>query len=184
MAEPDPDLTARYLAGVRELAEEGAQAVAAAWDDLGSWDEDDIARLERFARPLLDAIGREAAAETSAYLALVLDDTPAVAAEVVAPDWRGPFTWHWRALGQGFTPEEAVAMARSRARSAGSDAVMSTARRAGDATAAGRITGWRRVPSANACQWCRDVAGQTYGTSAAADGGHDHCHCGVTPILR
>lgn len=44
-----------------------------------------------------------------------------------------------------------------------------------------RIVGWRRVPNATACQWCRMIATQRYKKQELAPA-HRSCHCGTAPI--
>jgi hypothetical protein len=179
--EPDPDLTARYLAATQDLAVAGGDAIAAAWDELGSWDDADIARLEGAALPAWEVFAQEAAAVSAGYLAVALNQTPVAATNLVVPDWRGPFTWYWRALGNDAGQGAALQAGRDRAIAAGHKAVTSTARRVGDQVDG--VVGWRRTLGGDSCQWCITVAGQRYRTAESADFGHDHCNCGVTPIL-
>lgn len=176
------EVTRLYLSRIDDLVEEGGKALAEAWDNLGSYDETDILRLARRAGPALEVISQEAAATTSGYLAVLLEEAPLAATDLVEADWRGPFTRYWGALGRDDSLEQALESGRSRAQASGQRAVISTARRTG-ALVDDRVAGWRRVPSASACTWCRTVAGQRYHTAASADFGHDRCSCGVTPIL-
>lgn len=182
MPEPTPEATRLYLARTQQLADAGGLAVARAWDDLDSYDEDDIEQLQQAAAPAVAVYAEQAAAVTAAYLALALDQAPIAATAIVEPDWRGPFTWYWRALGNDEPFEQALESGRSRATASGHKAVVSTARRTGDQVDG--VTRWRRVLGGDSCQWCITVAGQLYKTAASADFGHDHCNCGVTPVLR
>lgn len=176
------EVTRLYLARIDELVDQGGKALAEAWDDLGSWDASDVARLARRAGPALEVISQEAAATTSGYLAVLLEEQPLAATNLVEADWRGPFTRFWGALGHDHPLDQALESGRSRAQASGQRAVISTARRTG-ALVDDRVAGWRRVPNGGACTWCRDVAGQRYHTAESADFGHDHCSCGVTPII-
>lgn len=178
------ELTARYMARTEVLADAAGAAMAAAWDDLGGYDEPDITRLAATARPVALEYAAAAAAISSAYLSLLLDVPPPGVTRPVEPDWRGPFTHHWGALANGETWDAALEAGRSRADAAGRQSVISTGRRVGDQLSTDRVAGWRRVLSADPCPWCISVAGQDYATAASADFGHDRCHCGVTPILR
>lgn len=181
MAEPDPELTRRYLTRTEQLATAGGLVVAEAWDDLDSHDDADIPRLQRAASAGFEAYAEQAAATSAGYLAVALNQPPVAATGIVQPDWRGPFTWMWRALAEGRPVEEAIESGRSRAMASGHKAVTSTARRVGDLVDG--VVGWRRTLGGDSCTWCITVAGQRYKTAASADFGHDHCNCGVTPIL-
>lgn len=44
-----------------------------------------------------------------------------------------------------------------------------------------RIVGWKRVPNATACAWCRMIATQRYKRQELAPA-HRSCHCGTAPI--
>jgi hypothetical protein len=45
-----------------------------------------------------------------------------------------------------------------------------------------RITGYRRMPDGNACPLCVMASTQRY-TTGTLQGIHDHCHCGIIPII-
>lgn len=177
------DLTSRYMARTEALAATAGAAMARAWDNLGSYDERDIARLAAAASASVDVYTARAGAVSAAYLSLLLDEPPVATTHLVVPDWRGPFTHHWGALAHGETWDAALEAGRARADAAGSRAVISTARRVGDRLTTDRIGGWRRTLSSDPCTWCIQVAGQDYATAESADFGHDRCACGVTPIL-
>ena len=161
-------------------------AVAAIWDGLGSYGEDDIERFMRLAAPTLAGAKRSSVAASTAIFALALDITPpSVRMDDVdvAPRTDHPFLATWHAAAEGRPNEEAVAAGRSQAQAIAADFVQQTARRTGDVVAreANVRTRWRRVPNAGACQWCQAVAGQTYHSAASADFGHDRCFCHVMP---
>jgi hypothetical protein len=100
-------------------------------------------------------------------------------------DARGPFTAFWHALKVGREPEDALASGRFALESSTGRFVVSNARRTGDHVAAKSgqpAPRWQRVPSADACPWCRKVALQTYLSAETADFGHDGCACAAVPV--
>lgn len=47
-----------------------------------------------------------------------------------------------------------------------------------------QATGWVREARPNACEFCTELAGQTYATEAgAAFEAHTHCHCVAVPVF-
>lgn len=178
-------LLERFMARQDRLAMLGGRALAAAWMDLPGFDEANIADLERIALPRIAPILDRTSSMSIAHVATVVQQPiPATTIPVVTPDWRGPFTNFWASIGRGEEFGDALLLGESRADAAGRNAVISTARRAVDAVESDDIIGWRRVPDADACQWCLDIAGQVYKTAASADFGHSRCGCGVSPITR
>lgn len=173
-----------YMARQATIAAAGGAVMVRAWDRLDRFDEADIERFRDLALPATHPLTLRAGALSAAYLS-TLTGTPVVAATAtVEPDFRGPFTRMWGAIGRGETVEDAILAGAARADAAGRNAVVSTARRVGDLVESDQITGWRRVLDGDACTWCASVAGQTYSSAESADFGHDRCGCGVTPVLR
>ena len=176
-------LTRRYHALTTRYADQASRVVSRAWVDLGSYDPADVGRLARHAGPVVDVISARAASATSAYIATITETPVATASALVAPDWDSAFIALRTSLSDGHDWFQAVESGRLRSEAVGSNAVVSTARRAADEVAGPRIIGWRRTLSGNSCTWCSTVAGGTYHSAESADFGHDHCHCGVAPIF-
>lgn len=176
-------LTRRYQALTRRYADGAARVVASAWVDLGSCDPNDVARLAGRAGPVVDVLSARAASATAGYLAAILEEPVTPATVIVEPDWDSAFIALRRSLANGHDFATAVESGRLRSEAVGSNAVVSTSRRAADEVAGPRIVGWRRTLSGNACQWCSTVATQRYHSAESADFGHDHCHCAVVPIF-
>jgi hypothetical protein len=175
-------LTARHQRNLERLALTGEKIVGQAWHRLESWEDADVRRLARLAGPAMAELNERAAASTAAYLAAVLE-TPTRSTSIrVEPAWRDPFIAMRTSLGHGRPFDEALVAGFARAGAAGSNAVISTARRAADQAAGDDVVGWTRTVSAGACDWCSAVAGATYYSAESADFGHDRCACGVAPI--
>lgn len=158
-----------------------------AWDQLGSWDELDVARYSRFVTPLLSGVKTSTVAMATAFYGLVLDEPPppiAASSVTVVADLRQPFTAHWHALSMGRPFSESVAAGRSAVEQVAQGFVESTARRTGDAftEATGRTVRWDRRPRPDACSFCRRVAGPRYLTAESADFGHVPCKCELVPV--
>jgi hypothetical protein len=173
-------LTSRHQTRLDRLALTARTVVGDAWDSLQSWD--DPAALVRLAGPYLTVLSDNAAAQTAAYIATILETPIAPTASTVVPAWDDPFISLRRAISAGRSFEEALISGRARAEAVGSNTVVSSSRRAGDQVASGLVRGWLRTLSADPCDWCQVVATRTYKSSESADFGHDRCSCGVTPI--
>lgn len=163
-----------------------AFALAAAWDQLESYGEDDIAVFASTVAPVLAGAKRTAVATSTAVFALSLGiRPPSLSADAVdvQPRIDHPFLALWHAVSEGRPNDEALAAGRSQAEAVAQDFVQQTSRRTGDAVAnlVDYRVQWRRVPNAGACSWCRTVAGQLYRTAESADFGHDRCFCMVIP---
>ena len=163
-----------------------AFALTAAWDALGSYDEDDIETFARRTAPAIAGAKRTAVASSTALFALAFSvRPPAITPDDVDVEPRidHPFLALWHAVAEGRPNDEALSAGRSQAAAVAQDFVQQTARRTGDAVAeaAGIDTRWRRVPNAGACSWCRTISGQLYRTAESADFGHDRCFCMVVP---
>ena len=173
-----------YMARQEAIAAAGGSVMVRAWNQLDSFDESDVAQFRELALPATTVLTRRAAALSAAYLAALLREPVVSATATVAPDFVGPFTRFWGAIGRGEPFDQAVLAGSARADAAGRNAVVSTARRVGDQIGSNQITGWRRVLDADPCDWCVTVSTQTYRSAESADFGHDRCGCGVTPVLR
>lgn len=133
--------------------------------------------------------GQNRAIDTQlAYLrALVGEDIAFDRAQLLAlsaVDITEPFIGLAVALRDGSDLASALTAGRDRAQSL-ADTAISHASRSANTAANGhrRIGGWRRVLSANPCDWCVTVAGQRYHTAESAAFGHASCSCGVAPYI-
>lgn len=183
---PSKAVIARYKRQISLYRDRASRLLVAAWDELGSWDKDDIEAFALRTAPGLTGAQTAAVALSSAFFAMSLGIRPVAvsAADIeVTANIEGPFhaTWHALAMGRAF--EEAIGVGRSTASATAFDFVQSSARRTGDVVAerSGRTVRWRRVPGGTSCPWCVDKAQFTYTSSAAADFGHQRCDCDAVP---
>lgn len=174
----------------RRTADRASLLFTSAWDDLDGYDEADI---EAFTRRITPAATAAKAAGVAAGVALYsyLIRRPPIAISPtdigVTVDPRGPFVTAWHALSQGRPFTEAIASGRSVADASAVDLVVSSSRRTGDAVTAAAGTSvayWNRETDPDACQWCVDVATQTYTSADTADFGHERCGCTPFPVFR
>lgn len=175
-------LTARYNTLTRRYAAAAGSVVGQAWDRLDSWERADADRLVAMARPAVSTLSLRANAATSGYLSIVLDDRLPVSTVVVEPDWDSALIALRRSLAAGEAWEQALVSGRIRSEAVGANAVVRSGRLAAQ-VADDRVVGWTRTLSAKACEWCQLVSTQRYRTAESADFGHDHCSCGVAPII-
>lgn len=187
MARPPDPLTARYKALLARYGNRTAAGLVTAWDRLGSYGEDDIARFTRQTTPLLAGAKSAAVAASVAFFITAQRIKPVavnVDRVVIKAKFADPFHAMWHAVGEGRPNEEALQVGRSVAEATGNDFVVSAARRASDlaAHAAGIKVRWGRVPDGDACPFCIDAAADTYSSADAADFGHDRCSCAVVPV--
>ena len=181
-------LIRRFQASLAVVADRTAFAMALAWQALGSYDEPDVARYTERTAPAVKAAQTATVRLSAAFYATFSTVRPPGLRpdEIAAPAaTRDPFIAYWRALQQGNQWTEAVASGRGRAEAVGSNLVVSTSRRTGDAVADAtgqRVVGWRRVLTGRSCAWCATVATQRYRSSEAADFGHSRCDCSAVPI--
>ena len=189
-------LTLTYQHQLAALRTASSGRVGRAWSGLGSYDESDVPRFVRQAVPVVLAGQRQAVRLTNAYLARLtkgqlaaLDPDELVGASVrngadPAEVYRRPFVNVWTALSKGVPWALAVAAGLARATStADMDVALST--RAAASAFGGqddRISGFQRVPDANACDFCLEVAGQRYSTDQLMPC-HNRCGCTVEPIV-
>ncbi len=174
-----------FLTSLRAIT--GA-ALVRVWDSLDDHREAAQPRWEGQAAPIVYA-GQSRAIDTQlAYLrALVGEEIAFDRAQLLAlstVDLSEPFIGLAVALRDGSDLRSALTAGRDRAASLGDTAVSHAARSASTALDGHhRIGGWRRVLSANPCDWCVTVAGQRYRTAESAAFGHASCSCGVAPYL-
>lgn len=181
-----PEAIARFRRQLAVYRNRTSALLVTAWAALPAYDEENIEEFtEATATPLV-AAKRASVALSAAFYAIALT-IPPVGVDPddidVLPDLRGPFLATWHALTMGRGIDEAIRVGRSTASATAYDFVQSTSRRTGDLVVARADidTGWRRVPGAKACDWCRMVATQTYRTAESADFGHQRDDCIAVP---
>lgn len=183
---PSDAAVRRYRRQISVYRARTAGLLVATWDRLDRHDREDLDTYLQATAPALAGAKRASVSLSAAFFALVLDippvgvDPDAIAVNV---NVEGPFLAMWHAFSEGRPFDEALAAGRSMAQANGFDWVQSAARRTGDhvAEASGREVRWRRVPGANACDWCRMVARDDYRTAESADFGHNRDDCDVMP---
>lgn len=173
-----------HARAVKRVSTESARIMRGGWDRLRTIDVSAQQQLRAIVLPDLFEVLVYAATLTDAYLEALLEVPPVRDAEIVEPDWVGPFVKSFRELERTGSVDSAVAAGAARSETAGHMAAVSTARVAADRFSSPRLGGWRRMPNGDSCQWCVSAASETYGTATAADIGHDGCDCSVAPILR
>lgn len=176
----------RYQQQLHTYRSRTAAQLLVVWDRLGAWDEQQVDEFEEATAPILTGAKVAAVSLSAAVFALALGIPPAAVNPDdvdVEPDIRGPFAAMWHAFSMGRPFEEAFQAGRSTVGAVGETFIQSTARRTGDVVAerSDRRVRWRRVPDADACDWCRQVAGEQYLTAESADFGHQRCFCDVLP---
>lgn len=163
-------------------------ALVRIWDGLEDHHEAARGRWLGLAAPIVTS-GQSRAIDTQlAYLrALVGEDIAFDRAQLLAlstVDLSEPFIGLAVALRDGADLPSALTAGRDRAASLGDTAISHAARSANTAANGHRrISGWRRVLSANPCDWCVTVAGQRYHSAESAAFGHASCSCGVSPYI-
>lgn len=185
---PPPALLHRYKAQIAIYRNRTAAQLAAAWDDLATFNEMDMDTYAGAVATPLAGAKAAAVSLSAAFFAVTLRIPPiGVRADDVPlePNLIAPFHAAWHARAMGRPDVEARAVGRSTAEANGFDFVQSSARRTGDVVAekANRRVRWNRQPGADSCEWCTspDVAGQDYASAEAADFGHERCDCDVIP---
>lgn len=188
----DAQLHILAMARLRELT---SRAVAGAWAALPGYDEQNVDEWLATVLPIVQAAQTHAVSLTDAYLARAMERQPigVAAADATgaavragadpAEVYRRPFVTVWTALANDKPWTDAVAAGAARASgTAATDvqlAMRQTLSLVGEADE--RIVGYKRVPDAGACAFCRLVAGQRYTTRDLMPI-HSHCGCGVEPL--
>jgi hypothetical protein len=189
MARPDRlALTARrrvLLGGIRTTT---ATAVGRVWSALPDHTAAGQPVFAAKAGPDIVAGQSKAISLSVAYVAAVTGVAPQLDRQAVlagaAVDLASPFYAFGAHLNDGEDPEEALAAGLDAAMSMASDGVTWASRSAGSAfDHSDRVTGWERIPDGGACDWCIEVADQTYLTADTASFGHANCGCEVEPLL-
>lgn len=188
-------LAEAHIAAQARLRDLAVQTVLATWDGLESYDAASVAPWLQVVVPLLAGAQRQSAALTNAFLSRALGrpvvplDLAAVTGAAIragtppAVVYRRPFVTVWTGLRDGARWADAVAAGRDHAGASAAMDVQNTMRHTlhtiGSADT--EILGFRRVPDANACEFCRLVAGKRYLTSTLMEV-HPRCGCGVDVI--
>lgn len=188
-------LTEAHIAAQERLRQFAAAGVVAAWTGLPGYDEQNVPEFLSKAVPVVDAAQRAAVSVTEAYIARAIgrrtigvDAQRLIGAAVrngTAPAevYRRPFVTVWSALKDGTLYEDAVRAGLERASvAAETDVQLSMRQTLTEVARVDRtILGYRRVPDANACEFCRLVAGQRYRTDQLMPL-HPRCGCSVDVI--
>lgn len=174
-------LADRLLARHERLSVQAGDYLAARFVGLGSWNKDDVDRLEKAAARLV-AYQQTSIDLAAAYLSQLSGVPIESEANDVAPGWRNPFITYWLHLKNGDPPNIALEFAENRARAAGYDAV----RASSDSFYQKRreVTGYRRTTTAGSCDWCNSQAGSYSKSDTRVFARHDRCDCNITPIYR
>ena len=172
-------------------------AVSAAWLRLPGYDEEHVAGWLEQVVPMVLAAQSASANMTDAYLAHFLGRQPlGVSASAVTgaalragatPQqvYRRPFVNVWTALSKGQDFELAVRAGMARAGDLAATDVQLAHRAALRSVQLKdqRIQAWSRVPDANACAFCRKIAGAKV-HSADAMPLHPGCGCTLEPLTE
>jgi hypothetical protein len=184
-----------HIVAQARLREITVQAVKRTWENLPNYDEESVGPFLALVVPLVLAAQRQSAALTNAFLARALGRQPlgidvsrvigAAIRNGTTPDivYRRPFVTTWTALRDHTPYATAVNAGMARASSSAAMDVQNTMRHTlrlvgGTDT---DILGYRRVPDADACAFCRLIAGRRYLTDQLLEV-HPHCGCGVGVI--
>lgn len=181
--------TERYLSVLARQRAAVAAFLAALWQSLDRYGAEGEESFVLGAAPRLEGYKRATVSTSAAYFATVLEIRPvAVDPRSVRSTarLRDPFLAARHAIAEGRPWSEAARAGQSMAEAVGFNFVQSSARRTGDVVAreSGIDVKWRRLPAADACAWCKTVAGQLYNTSESADFGHDRDGCLVVPTTE
>lgn len=200
-----------HIAAQTALQAIAAAGVAAAWDDLPHYNDEDVPTFLARVVPFILAAQRQSVALTNAFLARVMGRAPlgldvekltgeairtatpaVIEATDLAPDavgvppeivYRRPFVTVWSDLAARKPWADAVAAGRDRATGTAAMDVQNAMRHTLRAVgeADDRILGYRRVPDSDACAFCKLIAGRRYLTADLMEV-HPRCCCGVDVI--
>lgn len=193
MASPLADAHIVAQARLRGLTE---RAVARIWRELAGYDRSDVDEWLSKVLPVMDASQKGSIALTQAYVARALERQPLglSAAEITrrirgrtTPEevWRRPFVTVWGGLANGLRWDDAVAKGLERATGTAAIDVQMASRGAYAAIERedSKIQRWQRVADAGACDFCASIDGAIV-LSADAMPLHNHCGCGLEPVLE
>lgn len=188
-------LTEAHITAQERLRLLVASGVARAWQDLPGYDEEDVGPWLARVVPFVLAAQRQSMQLTEAFVARAIGRRPlgldpadvvgAAARNGVAPEtvYRRPFVTVWSALQNGTQWEDAVAQGLHRATSTAQMDVQLASRQTFNQIqrADPSVRGYKRVPDAGACAFCRAIAG-AFVKSADASPLHNHCGCTLEPV--
>lgn len=181
-------LVVRHRATIGRIIARSAARLFTVWDDLGSWNREDVAVFARLAAPIVAPARASAVSQSVGFYAAMLEIRPPAVPAGFGPEFvaETPFTAVWHAFAQGRPFDEAIAAGRSVTEAHLSRIITSTSRLTGDRVAerSAKPVRWRRVTDADPCSFCATVAGQLYLSSESADFGHDRCSCTAVPVSQ
>lgn len=189
--------TRAYVITINRIAARAARAAGLAWDQLDTYNDDDVDRYARMAGPALTAASIAAAAAAGRYATLLAGGSASPPGASLGPvDFRQPFIATWSDLANGVSWDQATSSTgRTAATTLGFDTPKAESHQALEqALPTQRIVGWERVlvdgPN-GPCDWCEMVSTQRYHTAASAAASHNRagnlhgagsCNCEPTPI--
>lgn len=193
------NLAQRQVVRQQGLSAKAESTVTRLWGSVSDVSDAQQARFARQAGRAVGAIREASAGGTVAYLvtyeSLVTGEPvePSLDVGQVASELRGvpigevyerPFITARTSLGEFGDMGRALQAGLSRARSiASTDVVLAQNVAAVEhMKQRSRVVGYRRVPNAGACQLCMMASTQRYNRAQLMPI-HDHCHCGVIPII-
>jgi hypothetical protein len=182
-------LTLTFQQRIATIGLKAAKLVAATWDGLAGYDEEDIAAYtSRTSAAMAAAKAASVQAGVGYYSTLVQFRPPSVNPREVPieVDPREPFIAYWNALKGGHGLEAALESGNARAQATARNLATSASRQAGDTAlrkARLEVDGWSRNTDSGACEWCRGLTQFVWDTAAEADFGHDRCNCSVEPVI-
>lgn len=190
-------LAVAHIEGQRRIRARAAHAAQIAWESLGSYNEEDKAHWLALILPLVLGSQRSSALLTNQFLARAVGRPPLPVAlpEVTGAAVRNgtppstvygrPFVSVWSELKQGKPWEEAVKIGMDRATSAIQTDTQLTMRATLRVVGGqdDRILGYQRVPDADACPFCKLIAGRRYLKRSLLPV-HPRCGCGVDVITQ
>lgn len=183
-------LTRRFQQALSVVATNAAPAIQRAWDGLPNHDEESIPLLAARSQSAMTAAKRAAVTQSTGYYQLLSGHrAPKIDPDELDfdPTYRDPFISFWGGLKNGETPEDSLALGKSRTFDVVTNYVIASSRKTGDlfvAKADIRVAGWERVAEANACPFCEDLSNESYDSSESADfQPHDRCGCTTAPLF-
>lgn len=182
-------LTRRFQQAIVGIGERTTPAVQKTWADLPTYNDDQVDIFATRSARALTTAKFAAVRHAVGYYSLAAGVRPRAIdpeAVTVVADTRQPFIDVWTALKRGVDLVAAIEIGHNTIDAMTRDMVTSSSRQTGDLvvqSAGLRVIGWERIPEADACPWCLEVADGAIFTSAeSADFGHDRCGCSAQPI--
>lgn len=194
------DLVRHHHRRLIAVEAQAAKTTGALWDRFGGPADDDLSAFVRHAVPVVAGAQRTAVDLMAGYLTavatMVLRDRTVIAIPpaAVLEQLRGgiplaevyarPVITMRTALANGSSLDDARAAGRARATSAANtDVVLANRQAVATGTASDdRIHGYRRVLTGTSCELCAVASEDTYGSGDLMPI-HNHCDCGVAPII-